>query len=109
MARKADKETLKLLAPTLKEIQRKFRPQRVILFGSRARGDHLKDSDVDILIVSSKFNTINWRERIISVFGKWDKKQMLEPICLTPDEFSRRQKEIGIIQQAMKEGIDLLE
>lgn len=28
-----------------------FKPQRVILFGSRARGDHHRDSDIDLLVV----------------------------------------------------------
>jgi hypothetical protein len=28
-----------------------FRPRRVILFGSRARGDHRPDSDIDLLVV----------------------------------------------------------
>jgi hypothetical protein len=28
-----------------------FRPQRVILFGSRARGDATRDSDIDLLVI----------------------------------------------------------
>jgi uncharacterized protein len=28
-----------------------FKPRRVILFGSRARGDHGPDSDIDLLVV----------------------------------------------------------
>ena len=28
-----------------------FQPDRVVLFGSRARGDHDEDSDIDILVV----------------------------------------------------------
>ncbi len=32
-------------------IVRNFRPLRIILFGSRARGDHRPSSDVDLLVV----------------------------------------------------------
>lgn len=32
-------------------IGRKFRPQRVILFGSHARGKATEDSDVDLLVI----------------------------------------------------------
>src|SRR4051812_48704350 len=32
-------------------IAARFQPQRIILFGSYARGDHTPDSDVDLLIV----------------------------------------------------------
>ena len=34
-----------------RRIAREFRPQRVVLFGSRARGAATADSDVDLLIV----------------------------------------------------------
>ena len=44
--------------PTMKQIEeggrriaREFRPQRVVLFGSHARGTATRDSDVDLLIV----------------------------------------------------------
>ncbi|MCW3133690.1 MAG: nucleotidyltransferase domain-containing protein [Methanophagales archaeon] len=33
----------------LKRVEVKFKPERVILFGSRGRGDYLKHSDYDIL------------------------------------------------------------
>ena len=43
---------------TLEQITRRivegFHPQRLILFGSRARGDERRDSDVDLLIVAPK-------------------------------------------------------
>jgi predicted nucleotidyltransferase len=83
MVGRADEQTFALLNEHLEYIKEKFAPEKIILFGSRARGDNLIESDVDILIVSTKFKGMNWRERIIEVFGDWDKKQMLEPICYT--------------------------
>jgi HEPN domain-containing protein len=35
----------------LEPVVRYFKPQRVILFGSRARGDATRDSDIDLLVV----------------------------------------------------------
>lgn len=32
-------------------LSRQFRPDRIVLFGSRARGDYRKDSDVDLLVI----------------------------------------------------------
>jgi len=32
-------------------VARAFRPERIVLFGSRARGAHAPDSDVDLLVV----------------------------------------------------------
>ena len=34
-----------------RRIVRRFKPERIILFGSRARGDATPDSDVDLLVV----------------------------------------------------------
>ncbi len=107
MVKRPDDETVKLLAKKVEFIKEKYAPERLLLFGSRARGDHLRDSDIDLLVVSSKFRGVEWRKRIIDIFGHWDKKQMLEPICLTPEEFTKKRKQIGIIKQAVKEGIEL--
>jgi hypothetical protein len=65
---------------------------------SRARGDHLIESDIDFLIVPAQFEGTNWREHIIAASGNWDKKQMLEPLCFTPEEFEVKKKLIGIVQ-----------
>ncbi len=62
---------------------------------------------MDILIVSTKFKGMNWRECIIEVFGDWDKKQMLEPICYTPEEFEEKKMQIGIAKQAIEEGVEV--
>ncbi|MCC5785371.1 MAG: nucleotidyltransferase domain-containing protein [Phycisphaerales bacterium] len=35
----------------VKRIAEDFRPDRIILFGSRARGDEREDSDTDLLVV----------------------------------------------------------
>ena len=91
----------------LKYIKEKFAPEKIILFGSRARGDHLIERDIDILIVSAKFKGMNWRERIIEAFGEWDKKQMLEPLCYTPKDFEAKKKLIGIVKQAVQEGVEI--
>ncbi len=107
MDRRPDKQTVMLLEVHLRKIKAAFTPEKIILFGSRARGDHLKDSDIDLLVVSKKFEGMPWRERIISVFGDWREKQMLEPICFTPEEFEERKKQIGIVAQAVKECVDI--
>lgn len=107
MVAKPDAQTIKLISGQLKFIRKKYNPEKIILFGSRARGDHLKESDIDLLIISKAFKGLDWRERIVGAFGRWDKKQMLEPICLTPWEFEKRRQQLGIIRQAAKEGIVL--
>ena len=52
---------------TLEQITRRivdnFHPQRLILFGSRARGDERRDSDVDLLIVAPSTEP-RWRRAV---------------------------------------------
>lgn len=52
MERKPDKQTMMLLEAHLEKIKALFAPEKIILFGSRARGDHLNDSDIDLLVIS---------------------------------------------------------
>jgi hypothetical protein len=39
----------------LNKLKLEFNPEKIILFGSRAKGDDWKRSDYDFIIVSSKF------------------------------------------------------
>jgi predicted nucleotidyltransferase len=37
----------------------KYKPEKIILFGSAARGDAAPDSDVDLLIICSQFCSLS--------------------------------------------------
>ena len=64
-----------------------IRVDRAILFGSHARGEAKDGSDIDLLIVSSNFETLNTRERLerlgIAAARLW---QPIEAIACTPAE-----------------------
>jgi predicted nucleotidyltransferase len=81
--------------------------KKILIFGSRARGDHLIESDVDMIIVSKKFEGINWIKRIQEVSELWEGMVLSETLCYTPKEFEEKQKEWGIVRQAVKEGIEV--
>ena len=38
----------------------------------------------------------------------WEGPVDLEVLCYTPQEFERKKKQIGIVKQAVKDGIDLI-
>ena len=82
-----------------------LRPERVVLFGSRARGTHRPSSDYDLLIVANRFRNVPWVERAALVIRLWDLPLDLEPICLTPEEFRKRSTEISIVGEAARNGI----
>jgi predicted nucleotidyltransferase len=100
------------LAPAFKgflvRIRSALRPERVILFGSRARGDHRSDDGFDLLVVSRKFDGVRWVERPAMVLAFWDLPFDLEALCLTPAEFKKGSHELSIIGVATSEGLALV-
>lgn len=89
------------------EVKRRYRPALLLLFGSRARGQALKDSDYDLLIVSSRFEGVPLTDRMTDIYKMWSLREGLDCLCLTPEEFDRASGMISIVQLAFKEGIAL--
>ncbi len=71
------------------------------LFGSRARGDYLEDSDWDLLIVSPEFAGIPFPERA-TVFLEKVPLRRVELLCYTEEEFQEKVSELGIVAEAVK-------
>ena len=92
----------------IKRINKEFKVELAVLFGSRARGDYLENSDYDVLIVSKDFENMFFTTRISELYKFWKYFPIdIEPLCYTPEEFEKMKKRIGIVQQALKEGIVL--
>lgn len=70
------------------------------LFGSRARGDFLEESDWDILVVSPDFANKPFPQRATFVLRNLPLRRV-ELLCYTPDELRERFKEEGIIKEAL--------
>jgi predicted nucleotidyltransferase len=96
------------LAKFLERVERRFPLERAVLFGSRARGDELVESDYDLLLVSPAFAGVGFAERIAEIQALWDLPEGLEPLCYAPDEFERKRREISIVAEALREGRELL-
>jgi len=107
MAGLTNKEALTNLKKLKRKLNNQFKIQKFMLFGSRARGDWLLNSDVDIILVSNDFKKLKFKERCAEVIGYWNSPIDLEPLCYTLEEFKRKSKEIGIVKQAIKEGINI--
>lgn len=98
-----DKQTTKIIRPFIKKLTKRYHVKKLILFGSRARGDNLKTSDFDFIIVSDDFKGVPFPKRMGYVHHYWDGPLDLEPLCYTGDEL-KRLKNVGIIKKALKEG-----
>jgi predicted nucleotidyltransferase len=99
--------TTKTVILELKNLKKKFKVEKMLLFGSRARGEELLSSDVDVLIISKKFIKIPFKQRPDEFLEAWKLPLDLEIICYTPEEFERKKKELGLVQTAVKEGKEI--
>ena len=85
-----------LLDEITRAIVERFNPVRIVLFGSRARGDADPQSDIDLLIEME--STKRPPERaldIISLFGlrKWS----MDVVVYTPEELERHRRIRGTL------------
>ena len=79
----------------------------VLAFGSRARGEALRHSDLDLLIVSDVFRDIRWLDRSVQVIEQVGLGFGVDLLCYTPDEYRRKREEFGIVRTASEEGVVL--
>jgi|SRR3989344_773225 len=89
----------------LKELNRDFSIDRIILFGSRAINNFSEESDVDLIIVSPNFEGKDFFERGAKMYDYWELDLPVDFLCYTPKEFNKLKKQISIISEALKEGI----
>ena len=82
----------------------RFQPSRVVLFGSRSRGDANERSDVDLLVVMS--NVPDKRRAAIEIRRSLGDLPVSKDIVVTtPDEIARRGHVVGtVLHAALREG-----
>ena len=90
-------------------IVERFRPEKIILFGSHARGTAGQDSDADILVVMPVKGSKRKKATEIDV-ALVGLDLPVDVIVVTPEELERNKNQIGtIIYPALKEGKVLYE
>lgn len=93
-----------LLAEITARIVRGFDPERIILFGSQARGDARPDSDIDLLVVMPDGTDRREAARAMqsALRGVTIDRTI---IVTTPDEIRRRGNLVGtVLRPALREG-----
>ena len=108
MAQALDERVEAFRREVLPRLVEQFRPRKVLVFGSRARGDALRDSDLDLLVVAEAFADVRWLQRAGRVEEAVGLPGGVELLCYTPEEYARKVEELGIVRTATLEGVDLL-
>lgn len=101
------KTIIKKLKEFKNKLKKEFRINKIIFFGSRASGKPHKDSDIDLIIVSQDFQDNKFRFRATRLYDYWDLDYAVDFLCYTPEEFNKLKKQITIVREAIKEGIEI--
>jgi len=104
-----DPEIQRFLDEWLPTIRGQFAPEAIVLFGSRADGTADEWSDIDVVVVSRRFEGLGVFERFRvfdeAVHPHWH----VDVICATPEEFERRREGANIIAEAVRSGLRILQ
>ena len=87
---------------------RRYDPEKVILFGSRARGEDDPYSDIDLVII--KETEQRFLDRIASVYEVLQPVRAIDVLVYTPDELERMREEGNpFIEKVLQEGMVIYE
>jgi len=103
-----NRKSNKIVKRFINLIIKKFTLKKIIIFGSFARGDYHKGSDLDLIIVGE------FKERFIDRIGKIielnDSDLEIDAMVYTEEEFQKMiQERRPFIEQALEEGIVVYE
>jgi len=101
-------DLIRQLNKFVKLISREYPIKKMILFGSQATGKARENSDVDLIVISKAFQHRRRIKRSPPLYLKWNLKYPVDFLCYTPEEFEKKKKQLGIVQQAVKEGIEII-
>lgn len=93
-----------ILFEAARRIVEEFRPRRIILFGSQARGTSDSRSDVDLLVILDDVPDVKSVTLAIDR-SLWDLPMARDVVVMTPQQFERDRHIPGTIARpAFKEG-----
>jgi predicted nucleotidyltransferase len=100
-----------ILPKIVERIRRVANPRRIVLFGSRARGDHRPDSDIDLLVIED--SPLPRHRRAIPLYAALSDLHLdvdAEVIVYTPAEVENwRGASAAFVTTALREGKVLYE
>lgn len=98
----------KIIESYSRDLEKKIPINKVILFGSIARGRYHRDSDLDLIVLSNKFKTMSFMKRLEFLSKARGRKHLdmaMDILGYTPEEFKEISKESVVLKEAARDGI----
>lgn len=87
----ANAQVREIIEQMVRRLVDEYQPERVILFGSMARGEPTQDSDIDLLIVKETAEPpLDRRVRVRRLLSDPERRIPFSPLVLTPRELADR-------------------
>jgi len=104
-----DDVVARFLREKLEIIKREYAPQQLIIFGSRAVGNARTESDIDIIVVSDRFKSTRYVNRMGEFLIKVRPHVHVDALCYTPEEFEAALgDESPFFRRAVADGIHIV-
>lgn len=92
------------------KIHKEFGPAEVWLFGSRIHGEPDEYSDVDMVLVSDRFNDVRFLDsrqlfREVTGIAEDRNAEVVDVLCYTPEEFAELSSRPTVIREAVEKGV----
>jgi len=99
----------KLISSYVERLNQHIRVSRVLVFGSRARGDFEDSSDLDLLIISPDFEGMYLEDRCKLLLKCWGRENYLKlrinAYGYTPKEFNKAKSCDPLVRKALRDGV----
>lgn len=84
------------------QLIKKYKPQKIILFGSYVYGEPTQESDVDLLVIAN--TNKKFHERVQEVRTFLPKDRPFDLIVLTPSEYQKTRMKNALILEIESKG-----
>lgn len=108
----SDPKVQYILDNYLDKIKQAFAPAEIWLWGSRIYGQPGDYSDVDMILVSPKFEGIGFYERRrlfreATGIARDPQAEIVDVLCYTPEEFAAKTSSPTIVREAVEKGVSV--
>ncbi|MDI3535236.1 MAG: uncharacterized protein PWQ82_1601 [Thermosediminibacterales bacterium] len=104
---KTKDEIINLIKQYVSIISKKIKVEKVVLFGSYAKGEPLNCSDVDLVIISKDFQNMSFLKRLEFLQLHWKFNIGADIIGYTPEEYNSLSKKISLVSEINNTGIEV--
>lgn len=107
---KANKRAIDVAKDYLRNFEGQVNVNRAILFGSAARGEMHRDSDVDLIVISPDFRNMEFIDRLVLLSRLRRGMRVtaaMDILGYTKEEFKKLRKESVVLSEAWREGVTI--